>query len=166
MRFGQKNYVLDYGHLAFLAVVASVTIWYFFDALSVSSNVNNLLLVAPLCAFSVILCLFIVPQCIRPADEVKVEEGPEQYDPLAPKLPSERSQVIRMIALGVSLGVLVFALDIVGFDISIFLFICAGMFICGERHPVKILLYAGIATAIAVYGFRALMPYPMFTMIL
>lgn len=166
MRLGRQNYKVDYGHLAFLTLITGYIVWYFFNTLSVSTSVNNILLVAPLSVFAVLMALIIVPQCVHRADAVKAEEKPEQYDPLAPKLPTERREVSRMMMLGGALGVFVFSLAYVGFDVAIFLFSAAAMAICGERRPLHLLAFSVVVTVIAVYGFRALMSYPMFTLLL
>jgi hypothetical protein len=71
-----------------------------------------------------------------------------------------------MMMLGGALGVFVFSLAYVGFDVAIFLFSAAAMAICGERRPLHLLAFSVVVTVIAVYGFRALMSYPMFTLLL
>lgn len=166
MRLGKRHYKIDYGHLAFLTFLAGYIAWYFSNALSVSYSVNNLLLVAPLAVFSLVLALLIVPQCVHRADTEEKPEEPEQYDPLAPKLPTERRQVIRMIMLGVALGAFVLSLAFIGFDTAIFIFVVAAMAICGERRPLHLLAFAAVVTLVTVYGFKALMSYPMFTLVL
>ena len=65
-----------------------------------------------------------------------------------------------------ALGLFVFSLNILGFDIAIWLFALATMLICGERRPIPLALYPVGVALVAVYGFRALMPYPMVTAIL
>ena len=167
MQIGRRHYKVDYGHLAFLTLISGYVAWYFADALSVGRNVNNLLLVAPLSVFGILMALLIVPQCIRRADaEEEAESKEEQYDPLAPKLPTERRQVMRMVMLGGALGALVFSLAYIGFDTAIFLFAAAAMAICGERRPLHLLGFAAVVTLVTVYGFKALMSYPMFTLVL
>lgn len=169
MRINGHSYTLDYGHLALVGLIGGATLWYLFDARAVSTSVNNILLVQPTAIFALVLCLLILPQCFhRVADEAaapaKAKE--EEYDPLMPKLPTERSDLIRMGGLGAALGVFVFSLDIVGFDIAIFFFTAASMAICGERRPARLLLYSLAVTICTVYGFRALIPFPMATTIL
>jgi hypothetical protein len=93
-------------------------------------------------------------------------EAPASDDPLAPKLPTEGRELARVGVLGIALGVFVFALPIIGFDIAIWLFALATMLVCGERRPVALLLYPLAVTLFAIYGFRALIPYPMTTTIL
>lgn len=166
MRLKQQTYKIDYGHLAFLTLITGYISWYLFDTISVSTSVNNLLLVVPLGGCAGLLALVILPQCVSRAQTNEAAESPEQYDPLTPKLPTERRQVVRMVLLGASLGIFVFSLAFIGFDVAIFLFSATAMAICGERRPLHLLVFSTVVTAFAIYGFRALMPYPMFTMLL
>ncbi|BCJ90452.1 hypothetical protein IZ6_11870 [Terrihabitans soli] len=166
MRPGRPTYKADYGHLAFLTFLFGYMAWFLYDAVHVSTKVNNLLLVAPTAVLGLVLALFIVPQCFKRADAAVVEEDPEQYDPLAPKLPTERKQVIRMLTLGAALGVFVFSMAYIGFDVAIFLFAAVTMVICGERRPLHLAGFSAIVTVVTIYGFKALMSYPMFTLLL
>jgi len=168
MRFRGHEYRVDRGHLVFVCAIAAAVAWYLFDTRSVSTSVNNLLLVEPVSLFALAMAALIIPQCFVRADHAEntEEKKEEEYDPLAPKLPTERAQVIKMLSLGVSLGVFVFALNVIGFDIAIFLFAMAAMAICGERRPLHLVLFSAAVAAAAIYGFRMLIPYPMYTVIL
>jgi hypothetical protein len=168
MRIRGREYAVDWGHLAFVLLIAAAVLWYLLDARSVSLSVNNLLLVEPVAVFALALCLLILPQCLRSADSdvERVEAKPEIEDPLAPALPSETRALIRIGVLGAALGLFVFSLNLVGFDIAIWLFALVAMLVCGERRPAPLLVYPLAVALVAVYGFRALMPYPMVTAIL
>ncbi|WP_428029355.1 tripartite tricarboxylate transporter TctB family protein [Ancylobacter sp.] len=166
MRIGRQTYAIDYGHLALITVIAAAVIWYLFDARSVSLSVNNLLLVQPIAIFALAMYLFILPQCFHKVDAREVAKSPAQKDPLHVTIPSERSDIMRMLALGISLGLMVFLLDVIGFDIAIFLFAAAAMAICGERRPFHLLVFSLGVTLVTIYGFRALISYPMHTTLL
>lgn len=166
MRFRGNEYRIDGGHALFVGLIAAAVIWYLFDARGVSTSINNLLLIQPVAIFALAMVVLIVPQLFVRTDTVVEEQKEEEYDPLAPKLPTERAQVIKMLTLGGALGVFVFALNIIGFDIAIFLFAASTMLVCGERRPLHIIAYSAAVAVVAIYGFRALMPYPMFTAIL
>jgi len=167
MRFKGHVYTVDYGHLSLVGLMAAIVAWYLFDTRSVSTNVNNILLVQPVSIFALLMCALIVPQCFKRVTGAAAEPEKEgDYDPLAPKLPTERKEVIKMALLGGALGVFVFSLNIIGFDIAIFLFCVAAMAICGERRPLHLLAFSLIVTVVAIYGFKALIPFPMFTAIL
>ena len=166
MRIGNRTYKVDFGHLIFLTAIGGYVTWYLTNTMSVSTHANNILLVAPVAVFALLMVLCVVPQCIQRADIVEEQEKPEQYDPLAPKLPTERRQVARMLTLGGALGVFVFSLAFIGFDAAIFFFVITAMAICGERRPLHLLGFAVVVTVVTVYGFKALMPYPMPTLFL
>ncbi|WAJ30643.1 tripartite tricarboxylate transporter TctB family protein [Antarcticirhabdus aurantiaca] len=165
MRIMRHEYRVDWLHLAFVSIMAALVLWYLIDARSVSLSINNLLLVQPLAIAVFVLYLFIVPQCFRRADAAAEREAPAIDDPLQPKLPEGRA-LIRVAMLGAALGVFVFTLTTLGFDIGILLFALATMLICGERRPLPLVLYPLAVTVVSVYGFRALMPYPMVTALL
>jgi hypothetical protein len=166
MRIGRQDYRVDYGHLAFLTLIAAYISWFLYDTISVSRSVNNLLLVAPVGFFGLFMALLVIPQCLKRADAVAVEEKPQEYDPLAPKLPTERSQVIRMLLLGGAHGLFVLSLIYIGFDVAIFLFAAAAMAICGERRPLYLIAVPAAVAVVGIYGFRALMSFPMPTLLL
>lgn len=165
MRIRGHEYSVDWTHLIFITIVAGFVLWYVFDARSVSLSVNNLLLVQPLAIFALIMYLMIVPQCFRRADR-EPEAAAAADDPLQPALPTESRELVRVAIIGVALGVFVFSLNIVGFDIAIWLFALVTMMVCGERRPIPLLIFPLAVALAAVYGFRALMPYPMVTTIL
>jgi hypothetical protein len=166
MRIRGHEYRVDWTHLVFITLIAAFILWYWFDARSVSLSVNNLLLVQPLAIFALLMYLLIVPQCFRRADRVAEPEAPAVDDPLAPALPTEGKELGRVALLGIALGLLVFSLNLLGFDIAIWLFALATMAICGERRPIPLVVYPLAVALVTVYGFRALMPYPMATTIL
>ncbi len=166
MRIRGHDYRVDWTHLVFITLITAFIVWYWMDARAVSLSVNNLLLVQPLAIFALLMYLLIVPQCFRRVDAVDEPEASTVDDPLAPALPTERRELGRVALLGLALGVFVFTLQILGFDIAIWLFALATMLICGERRPIPLVIYPLAVTLFTVYGFRALMPYPMVTTIL
>ena len=166
MRIRGHDYRVDWAHLVFVTLIAVSVLWYWLDARSVSLSVNNLLLVQPLAIFALLMYLAIVPQCFRRADAVDEPDAPVVDDPLAPALPTEYRELGRVALLGVALGLMVFSLNLLGFDIAIWLFALATMVICGERRPLALAVYPLAVVIVTVYGFRALMPYPMVTTIL
>jgi hypothetical protein len=57
-------------------------------------------------------------------------------------------------------------LDVIGFDVAIWLFSIAVMVICGERRPLQLALFPLAIAVLVVIGFRAILPYPMYTAVL
>lgn len=166
MRIGRHTYAIDYGHLALITLIAAAVFWYLLDTRSVSLSVNNLLLVQPVAIFALAMYLFILPQCFHKVDVREAALAASEKDPLSPTISDDSSDMLRTAALSVSLGLLVLFLDTIGFDIAIFLFTLAAMVICGERRPVRLLLFSCAVTLVAIYGFRAMIPYPMPTTLL
>ena len=117
MRIRSKDYVVDWPHLVFVLLIGAAIGWYLFEARSVSLATNNLLLVQPLSLLGLGLCLFILPQTVRPAGQA-VEEGPEEEDPLQPAQPKEARELLRIAVLGAALGAMIFAIPYVGFDVE------------------------------------------------
>lgn len=165
MRVGNKEYIVDWQHLAFLALIAGGIAWYLLDARSVSLATNNLLLVQPLSLFGLLLCAFILPQCVRRADQ-PVEAQDEDVDPVGMSQPEEARELLHIAALALALGVMIFTIPYLGFDVCLLAFAAVAMAVCGERRPWALLLYPLLVTLCAVYGFRLLMPYPMETLFL
>lgn len=170
---------IDWGHIIVLAMIAGATLWYIFDARAVSTDTNNLLLIQPLSIVTLLLCAFVLRQCVRrvsdhpeapaidPTAPVKVDaDDVNATNMVQPALPTDRVEVIKMLAFAALLGGFVFAMQPLGFDVAMFLFCLIGMAICGERRPLPLIAFPLIVTFVIIYGFRALMPYPMPTTIL
>jgi hypothetical protein len=165
MRIRGRGYQIDWLHLSFITLVAVAVIWYLLDARSVSLSVNNLLLVQPLAIFTLVMYVLIVPQCFRRTDAAEPVKAPVVDDPLQPQLPEGRA-LARVALLGLALGCFVFSLNTLGFDLAIWLFSLITMAICGERRPIPLVVYPLAVALVTVYGFRALIHYPMPTLLL
>jgi hypothetical protein len=163
----RSNYTVDWGHLIFLAVIGGAVLWYFLDAVSVSLNIHNLLLVAPLSVLALCLCLVILPQCFRRTDDVVVSSsGPDMHGGASALHSSSARNLVPIGGLVLALGLYVSLLDVIGFDIASWLFVLAVMLICGERRPLPLVLYPLLVSLILISAFRALLPYPMYTAII
>lgn len=170
----RSRYVIDWGHLIFLAAIGAWVLWYLLDAVSASLNIHNLLLVAPLSVVALCLCLVIVPQCFRRAGEFEAQpSAPEPHGASAPgphAASALGSMSLRNLApvgaLVVALGLYVSLLNVVGFDVATWLFVLATMVICGERRWLPLALYPLLVSLILIGAFRALLPYPMYTLVI
>lgn len=174
-----RRITVDWGHLIVLALIAGATLWYNIDARSVSTDLNNLLLLQPVAIVTLLLCLFVVPQCFKVTTDAKdesaaikaAETDPEKAAPdedaiiTMPTAQSEGRDLLKMLAMGGLLGIYVFSLEPVGFDVATFFFMVAAMLLCGERRPIALIAFPAILTFVTIYGFKALMPYPMPTLL-
>jgi hypothetical protein len=162
----RSRYVVDWGHLIFLAAIGAWVLWYLLDAISASLNIHNLLLVAPLAVVALCLCLVILPQCFRRAGEFEAEPSA----PGAHGASALGSTSLRKLApvggLVVALGLYVSLLSFIGFDVATWLFVLATMLICGERRWLPLALYPLLVSLVLIGAFRVLLPYPMYTLVI
>lgn len=143
---------IHWGHLALLALIGGVVVAYLLDARGTSLRTNNLLLVQPASIIALLLAAAVLPQCFRRAAVEPESEGPERR--------GRFRGLAKVAALAAAFGALVFSLETVGFDVATFLFTGFGLWICGERKLWVIGLFSAVFTAVIVYGYKALVPYP------
>ena len=161
------RYRVDWGHLAFVAAIAAAVVWYLSDAMSVSMSVNNLLFIGPVGVFAVLLCCAIAPQCFHRVGEVAPQQRrAKDITGMQELTVNSRKEGLQIGLLAASLGALVFLLDVIGFDISLWLFAIAVMLLCGERRPLMLAVFPLALAVLVVVGFRAMLPYPMYTLVL
>jgi hypothetical protein len=162
-----RRYTVDWGHLVFLAIIAAFVVCYFADAISVSTAVNNLLLVAPLSVLALILCVVVLPQCFRCEGRAEIRRGGGMTEIGASEIRSSDLKQLGLIGgVALSLGAYVFLLDIIGFDIASWVFTLVLMVLCGERRPLPLLIYPFVVAGLLIGAFRAILPFPMYTAIL
>lgn len=162
MRIGVGRMQVDWGHLAFLAFITGLIVWYILDARSVSLSFNNLLFIQPTALVALVLVAVIIPQCFRRAGGAASEAAASR----APAADEERSETARVVAITATLGVYAVAINFIGFDIGTWLFAVASMVICGERRPLYIVVYPVLLSLAVIGAFKALIPFPMFTVVL
>ena len=160
------RYRLDWGHLVFVSLIAAAIVWYLLDAMSVSMSMNNLLFIGPVGIFALLLCCAIVPQCFRRIDSVQRPRRGKGIIGKQELTVGSRTELVQICSLAAALGAMVFLLDVIGFDIAIWLFAVAVMLICGERRPIMLALFPLVSAVVIVGGFRAMLPYPMYTALL
>jgi len=154
------------GHIALLVVILGWTLWYVFDALGVSSNMRNIILIVPT---AVIVTLAATWELLRQvamglswiATPVEVPS-----DLPGAEVPQMRADVVRGVILLGMLGVLVFSLAHVGFDLAVFVFLVASLILLDRDRMLAKVAFAAIFTVIVVGGARMLLPFPMHTILL
>jgi hypothetical protein len=225
MRGHGSRYTVDWGHLVFLAIIAVAVLWYLLDAMSVSLNIHNLLLVAPLAVLALCLCLVIAPQCFHREDlqskdtpsldlpsldlpsqdlqsqdlqsqdlqsqdlqsqdlqsqdlQVQGGQGPQaaavgeaasgEALPVAGSAAlrsADKRDLLLIGGVALSLGLYVSLLNVIGFDIATCLFVLAVMLICGERRPLALIVFPLVVAVVLIAAFRALLPYPMYSVVI
>lgn len=165
MRNGAGRMQVDWGHLAFLAFITGLIIWYILDARSVSLSFNNLLFIQPTALIALVLVATIIPQCFRRADGSRTARS-EVASSQALASEAEQSETVRVVAITAVLGVYAVAINYIGFDIGTWLFAVAAMFICGERRPLYLIAYPVLLSLAVISAFKALIPFPMLTFVL
>ncbi|MFT7448082.1 MAG: hypothetical protein ACI9LZ_003018 [Glaciecola sp.] len=146
---------IQWGHLALLVVVAGWILTYWLDARATSLRANNLMLVQPVSVIALILVLMVLPQCFtrEPATDEAQDEEPV----------AQKETPLELAKIGIITGAFValaFLMERIGFDISVFAFLILGLYVCGERNWIAIIAYSAIFTAILIYGYGAIIPFP------
>ena len=162
MRIGRKQYHVEWAHLAFVTAMALVVIAYIINVRSVSTNLNNTMFVQPVAIAAMALYLYIAYHCFHAVGELG-----EPVQPAVEEEPSEEPiETARVVGMMAALGIYAFTLNVLGFDISTWLFALASMFICGERSPLRLIVFPLLLAVAIVFAFRFLIPFPMPTTIL
>ncbi|WP_447555402.1 tripartite tricarboxylate transporter TctB family protein [Vreelandella sp. EE22] len=142
----------DYGDLLVLMALACFTLWYLMDAISVSSRVQNLLLILPL---SLLVLAIIALELVLRIKHRTLLRASEEEEPLHRTLP-----VVGLFA------VYVLSLETLGFDLATVLFIALFLVLKGERKWWMVVGFSaafGLGTA---YFFSQMLPYPMTLLLL
>lgn len=166
MRIGSRRYVVEWGHLLLVLGIAVVVVAYLLDARSVSLRTNNLLLVQPASLFALVLVAMVLPQCVRRADAAAAGEADDVGDKDPSQGDPSRAEFARFAALAGSLALFVLAMEWIGFDVGAWLFTAVGLFICGERRPLVLLLFPIVFATLVVLGFKSIIPFPFATSVL
>lgn len=154
MQLFGRRYRVDWGHLTVLTVMLAITIAYLFDARAVSTSVNNLIMVQPTAILIVLLYLFILPQCFKP------DTGAPASDEANP-LREIREELPRVGGLAMALLLYALFYERVGFDVATFLFMVVAAFICGERRPHVLVLFAALGAVFVTYAAHFLVVTPV-----
>jgi hypothetical protein len=158
------------GHVLLLIVILGWTGWYLADALRVSWNIRNIILIVPLAGIVLAAALFELGRqgalglgWLQPAEPEAKSDARSGGD-------AEQRQttgdLLRGVVLLGFLGVLVFSMSTVGFDLAIFVFILASLILLEPGKYLGKLIFAVVFTFVVVSGARFLLPFPMHTLLL
>lgn len=170
----------DPGHIVFLAVVALITVAYLREVVTVSTHINNIILVVPLAILLLVLTAVLLAHGVvarrraagkaAPRDVTAAPGARSGAEPAAEpgaEIAAQSGDDIRraLVLLG-ALGAYTWLYDIIGLDVATFLFVAGGLLLLGIRGRVFVPVFATIFTVVVVGGADLLLHYPMFTAIL
>lgn len=131
--------------LAILCALAGFVVWYALDAYRSSSHIMNLILIMPVTAIVLIMCLFeFITQFKGKRSQKK------NLEPVATMFP-----VIGLFVF------YVLTLRWLGFDFGTFIFLSLFLYLYGERRWAWILGYSLVFSLLAATAFAKILPYPM-----
>ena len=147
VRFGGRTVVLDLPHLLFASAIAGWCGWFGYDAWLAQRSVENLILIVPAAAATILLYLVIAVQCVRVVD--------------APATPSARRAGGKVAGTMALLAAYAIAGPTIGFDVSSFAYILAMLVFLGERRIVVLLLVPALFCALVIGLFGIVLDTPL-----
>jgi hypothetical protein len=154
------------GHVALLLVILTWTGWYLSDAVQVSTNVRNLILIVPTATIVLLAVLFeLLRQISYALGWIKSGIDRSSRTECAERK-QDQIDILRGIVLLGMLGILVFSMSTVGFDVGVFAFLLVSLIILDRRNILGKLIFAAGFTFVVIGGARSLLPFPMHTIIL
>ncbi|RUR37758.1 tripartite tricarboxylate transporter TctB family protein [Vreelandella populi] len=142
----------DYGDFLVLIGLASFTLWYLLDAISVSAQPQNLLLILPL---SVIVLSIIAIELVLRLKQGTLFSIAADEEPLHQTLP-----------VVVLFGAYVLSLETLGFDVATVLFIALFLILKGERNWLAVVGFSAAFGLAVAFFFSQMLPYPMTLLLL
>ena len=151
IRLGRRRYRVDLPHLAFATAIAAWAAWYGHDAWLASRDVENLILIVPATIAAIILYVFVATECLRRlATDAPVQ--PVRHDV------ASGGKIAGTMAM---LGAFAVAGPLIGFDVSVFVYLLAMLLFLGERRIFVLVSVPALFTLVVVYGFGTLLDTPM-----
>ena len=157
MRIGSYQVKADWGHMALAVSITLFCIWYLFDARTASPNIQNMLLIFPATILAIALFLVIVAQ------EVKVSrvQGVEARSGASLSFHWPDLDRMRLPLFMGLLGVYVFTMEGVGFDLATFLFLALSLALQGERRWIWLIGFSLVFALFVTWVFKAMIPEPI-----
>lgn len=156
-----RKFKIDWGHILVATLIVGFCIWYLLDTRDTSLRISNLIFVQPGVVLAIILYLLILPQCVQRIDSSSVNS-----DSTATSADLTWVQLLRVASLAVAFGLFILGMETLGFDVSAWLFMIAGLFISGERRWWVLAVFPAALSILIVYGYALLIPYSFPTMFL
>lgn len=128
--------------------LASFILWYAFDTHNASSSIENIVLILPVAAITLCLCIY---ELFTQKDIDKEEK---------------KDDFLSVIPVMVIFTLYVLTLEYLGFDVGTVLFLGVFLFFHGEKRLPWILGYSLVYGFLIAYFFSEMLPYPMPMMIL
>ncbi len=151
-----------WGQLALATLLAGIAAAYLIEARGVSRSPDNLLLLQPTAIIVLVLYVLVAIGCFRRAPVRAADAEAVETEVAAETWP----ETLRSATMVAAFGLFIVTLDLVGYDIGIWAFTTLGLYVCGERNRLALLVFPPAFTMLMVWGFRALVPYPFPTTIL
>lgn len=158
MTIGKLRVNVNWGHLLLIVGFAAFVVWYYEDAQASSVEIENTILIVPTSLLALAMCVLVAIQTVHIR---RVELADEAVSDAAE---AERGTILWPVLYMVALGVYVFLIEDLGFDVTTALFLAVGMLISGEKRPLPILAFSVIFAAVCVYALKAALPldFPTF----
>jgi len=125
--------------------LATFVLWYAYDAHNASSSLENMILILPVAA--VTLCLCVYDFFTSKEDTAEEKKKKESFTTVMPVM--------------ILFTLYVLTLEYLGFDIGTVLFLALFLFLHGETRWTWILGYSLVFGFIIAYFFSLMLPYPM-----
>lgn len=126
-----------------LLCLAAFVLWYAIDTHNASSSIENIILILPVAAITLCLCIY---EFFTQKDINKDEK---------------KDSFLSVIPVMVLFTLYVLSLEILGFDIGTVLFLGLFLFFHGEKRLPWILAYSLVYGFIIAFFFSQMLPYPM-----
>lgn len=148
------------GHLALLAVFGLFAIWYANDAWSAQAKIQNMLLIGPAAALSVVLIVILAVAELR-----RIAQGTDAApDPEIP--PTTFAARYGTPISACLLAVYVLLMPVVGFDVATVVYVAVSMVLQGARDWRIILAFSLAAGLLPVWAIEEMLSIPVPTLVL
>lgn len=151
MRIGSYRITADWDHVGVATGLMAFCAWYFFDARAVSNRLDNLLLIAPMSLAAVVLYAVILSQEIKLGRVQTADTEPSTF-----QLDWLRNNW-RIPVFMALLGIYVFTMRILGFDLATFLFMLLSLVLQGERRWPMLVGYSLIFAVVVTWFFKTML---------